>query len=270
MKIRKLGDKKPKIVLIQGSPRKERSCSNQTSKSEKLMNYVLQKWSPFIDFEIVDLSVGKVTVQPCKGCISTSNGLHCHWKCSCYIKGDYNNPDLMYEADVYDKLERCDAFLVISPVHWYAVSTQVKAMFDRLVCANLTITKEEAVEIFGKGNIKNSDLTGQAELSGKYKGLLKNHLAGKYAAFYVHGDDGANDYNGNPPETGDKDWNPINNVMPLVYQCRYSEINCPDDLIESFFINKGKEYYKANLEMDSNSEFFTRMDSLVERLLNYL
>jgi hypothetical protein len=57
MTIRKLGGKKPKILLIQGSPRKEKSCSNQTSKSEKVCEYLLDKWSPFVDFEYVNLSI---------------------------------------------------------------------------------------------------------------------------------------------------------------------------------------------------------------------
>jgi len=143
-------------------------------------------------------------------------------------------------------------------------------MFDRLVCANQTITKEQALEIFGKGNIKNSELTGKAEIYGQYKHLLKNHLEGKWAAFYVHGDNGANDYNGNPPDIGDRVWDVKNSVMPLVYQCRYSGINCPDDLVEAFYINQGKPYYQANLDMPAESEFFIKMDNLVEKLLNYL
>ena len=259
----------PRIVIFNGSPRKLRSCSNQTSKSSKLVDYVVEKYSKDAIFDVIDLSVGKVNIQPCKGCVSTANGMHCHWKCSCYSKDDPENPDLMYEASVYDKLEACDAFIVVSPVHWYSVSTQVKAMFDRLVCANLTITQQEAVEIFGE-NAKNAKITGNEELSGQYKSLLKNHLAGKWAAFYVHGDDGASDYDGNPPMTGDENWDPKNNVMPLVYQCRYSEINCPDDLIEAFYINKGKPYYQANLDMPEESEFFMKMDRLVKRLVTYL
>jgi multimeric flavodoxin WrbA len=270
MIIRKISDRKPKVLIFNGSPRRVNSCANQVSKTQKLLQYTIEKYLPFIDFTVVDLSVGKVNIQPCKGCVSTSGGMHCHWKCSCFSKGSKKSPDLMYEADIYQKLEECDAFIVISPIHWYSVSTQVKAMFDRLVCANLTITKEEAIQIFGEGNIKNSELTGRAELSEKYKHLLKNHLEGKWAAFYVHGDDGANDYNGNKPETGDINWDVRNCVMPLVYQCRYSGINCPDDLVEAFYINKGKPYYQSNLDMYSEGEFFKRMDGLVDRLLNYL
>jgi len=270
MIIKKFTDKSPKLLIFQGSPRKENSCANQISKSEKICNHIYDNWSSTFDIEIINLSVGKIKIQPCKGCISTSGGMHCHWFCSCYSKGSTKNPDLMYEADIYKKLEDCDAFLVVTPIHWYSVTSQVKSMFDRLVCANQTITKEEANSLFGKGNIKNSEVTGQAELSGQYKFMVKNHLSGKWAAFYAHGDDGGNDYNGNQPETGDKMWDVKNSIMPLVYQCRYSEINCPDDLVEAFYINKGKEYYESNLEMDNNPEFFERADKLLAKISTYL
>jgi multimeric flavodoxin WrbA len=268
MIIRKSGGFKPNVVLFQGSPRSENSCSDQKSKSEKVCEYLLDKWSPFVNFEYVNLSVGPVKIQPCKGCVSTSNGMHCHWFCSCYKKGSDKAPDLMYEADIYDKLQNCNAFLVVSPIHWYSVSTQVKAMFDRLVCANQTLTKEQAIEIFGDGNIKTADLTGQAELDGTYKNLLKNHLEGKFASFFVHGDDGANDYDGNQPHTGDLSWDVRNSVMPLVYQCRYSGINCPDDLVEAFYINKGLDYFEANLQ--KNEELYNKADQLMEKLLDHL
>jgi multimeric flavodoxin WrbA len=270
MQIRKFTDRKPHILIFQGSPRRLNSCANQIPKSQIVAEYILEKWLPFADFEFIDLSVGKVNVQPCKGCISTANGMMCHWNCTCYSKDNIEKPDLMYEADIYQKLEQCDGFLVITPIHWYSVSTQVKAMFDRLVCANQTITKDQAEEIFGKGNIKKSELVGNVELSAQYKHLLKNHLEGKWAAFYAHGDDGANDYDGNQPETGDKFWDVKNAVLPLVYQCRYSGINCPDDLVESFYINKGKDYYQANIDMPKTFEFFQKADVLIEKLIDYI
>jgi multimeric flavodoxin WrbA len=256
---------KPKLLVFQGSPRKLKSCANQTPKSKKLIEYIFEYWSEIYEIEVIDLSIGDVTISPCKGCVSTSGGFHCHWKCTCYGK-DMEKKDLMYEAEIYDKLEACDAFLVVAPVNWYSVPTQVKAMFDRLVCANLTITKDQAIEILGEGNIKNSELTGELELSGEYKGLLKNHLAGKTAAFYIHGDDGADDYSGKSLDVGDSEWSPRHSIMPLVYQCRYSGIDCPDELVEAFYINKGIPYYEANLEMPYEGEFFQRMDSLLNRL----
>lgn len=260
---------KPKIVIFQGSPRSGDSCSGMDSKSSKIVKYAVENWSDFFDFQVVDLAVGDVTIRPCKGCISTSNGFHCHWKCTCYGKG-METPDLIYEKGVYDLLEECDAFLVVSPVNWYSVSTEVKALFDRLVCANLTLTKEEAEKIMGKGNIKNAQITGEAEISGEFKGLLKNHLKGKVASFYIHGDAGANDYPQGQPWTGEGDWDPRQAVLPIVYQCRYSEIDSPDELIEAFNINKGIPYYAANLLFGYEAEFFNRMDSLLQRLANHL
>lgn len=268
MIIRKFNQNKPKVVIFQGSPRKEDSCANQKSKSERLCEYLIDKWSPFIEFIPVDLGIGDVTIQPCKGCVSTSGGMHCHWFCSCYSKDSETKPDLMYEADIYQKLEDSDGFIVVTPIHWYSVSSQVKAMFDRLVCANLTITKDEAVEIFGKGNTKDSKLTGRAELSQKYKHLMRNHLEGKWAAFIAHGDNGANDYDGDSPEIGDEFWSVRNNVMPLVYQCRFSGIHCPDDLVGAIYMNEGKPYYRANLE--PMEELIKMSDEIVERMLDYV
>lgn len=193
-------------------------------------------------------------------------GIKIH-NCSCFGK-DMEVPDLMYEEDVYTRLEECDGFMIVSPIHWYAVSTQVKAMFDRLVCCNLTITKDQALQIFGKGNIKNSEMTGRAELSGKYKHLLKNHLEGKWAAFFVHGDDGANDYGGGGPNIGDRGWDVKNCVLPLVYQCRFSGINCPDELVEAIYVNKGIPYHEANLR--ENGELYVAIDGLMERMVNFM
>ncbi|NBO22432.1 flavodoxin family protein [bacterium] len=268
MIIRKISDKKPNILIFQGSPRKVDSCANQESKTEKLVDFIVNEWAPFANIEVIDLSVGETIIQPCKGCMSTSNGFHCHWKCDCYTPNSKKKPDLMHDQKIYDKLELCDAFLVVSPIHWYSVSTQVKAMFDRLVCANQTITREEAISIMGKGNTKNSKVTGRTELSGKYKDMLKNHLKGKTAAFFVHGDNGANDYDGNQPDTGDQIWDVKNSVMPLVYQCRYSEIYCPDELVEAVYVNEGLPYYKANII--SNDILIDKINDLFERILIHL
>jgi hypothetical protein len=94
MQIRKFTDRKPHILIFQGSPRRLNSCANQIPKSQIVAEYILEKWLPFADFEFIDLSVGKVNVQPCKGCISTANGMMCNWHCSCYSKDNIEKPDL--------------------------------------------------------------------------------------------------------------------------------------------------------------------------------
>lgn len=280
MQIRKLTDKKQSVLLIQGSPRDKDTCPNMESKTHKIVEHMSSKWSTFIDFKIVDLSVNlnkKPNIQPCKGCISTAGGYHCSWPCSCYFKGDKKKPDLMYELDVYNLLKECDAFIVVSPIHWYSLSSQVKAMFDRLVCASQTLAVEDAIKIMGKGNIKNSDITGKFAKSGKYDNMLRNHLEGKIAGFYAHGDNGGDDYEGKELPDSYSDVfddgfskNPKNVVMPFVMQLKYSGVYVPDELIQAFYINEGLNYYVANKKFDREKEFFNKADTLIENLLENL
>ena len=59
MIIRKLGDKKPNVVLFQGSPRDKETCSGMDSKTEVVVNYLVEQWFPFINFKVIDLSVNQ-------------------------------------------------------------------------------------------------------------------------------------------------------------------------------------------------------------------
>jgi multimeric flavodoxin WrbA len=280
MKIRKLGDKKLKVLLFQGSPRDKDTCPNMNSKTHNLVNYIIDKWSPFIDFKVIDLAVNqnkRPIIQPCKGCVSTAGGFHCHWECSCYFKGNKKEPDLLKELDIYTHLENSDAFIILAPIHWYSLPTQVKALFDRLVCANLTLTTGDAKKLMGDGNIKNSEITGEYSKSGKYDGMLRNHLEGKVCGFYVHGDDGANDYSDGefPHSYSDVisdpfSLDPKSTIMPFIMQMKYSGIYVPDGLIQAFYVNKGLDYYSANVDMNREMEFFQRADTLIENLLDFL
>lgn len=280
MKIRKLTDKKPKIVIFQGSPRDEDSCPGMSSKSRMIVDYIIENWSPFVDFDEIDLSVNlekNPIIQPCKGCVSTAGGFHCHWKCDCYAKGSRKNKDLLKELNVYDLLEKCDAFIIISPIHWHALSSQVKLLFDRLVCANLTLTVDNAKKLMGEGNTKDPKVTGKYSKSGKYDDMLQNHLEGKYCAFYAHGDDGSNEYlNRDYPDSysdviSDGFSNDVKStIMPYVMQMKYSGVYVPDDIIQAFYINKDIDYYSANLKSKYEGEFFERADSLMENLLAHI
>lgn len=279
MKIRKLGDKKWKVLIFQGSPRDPDTCPGMESKTHKVLNYITDKWSSFIEFKIIDLSVNrskKPNIQPCKGCVSTAGGYHCHFPCSCFGKG-MKDPDLLSELDVYTKLQECDAFLIFSPIHWHSLTSQVKTLFDRLVCINQTLSIDDAKKLMGPENIKNSSITGKFSKSGKHDNLLRNHLEGKVAGFYAHGDDGADDYEGKElPESYSDVFddgfsnNPKSVVMPFVMQLKYSGVFVPDQLIESFYTNKGVDYYVANQTLNKNREFFDRADNLLENLLDYL
>ena len=279
MIIRKLGDKKPNVVLFQGSPRDKETCSGMDSKTELVVNYLVEEWSHFINFKLIDLSVNqhkRPIIQPCKGCVSTAGGYHCHFPCSCYNKGDKKMPDLLQELDVYKLLQESDAFIIVSPIHWHSLTSQIKLLFDRLVCINLTMDVWDAINVIGREGIKDPKVTGNLSKAKKYDSLLRNHLEGKVAGFFVHGDNGADDYSTRelPPSYDVLDDgfqnNPKNVVMPFVNQLKYSGVYVPDELIQTFYINKGVDYYTANLTVLKNRELFERADQLMDNLLNYL
>ncbi len=279
MIIRKLGDKKPTVVLFQGSPRDKETCSGMDSKTDTVVEYMVENWSPFINFKVINLSVNqhkRPIIQPCKGCISTAGGYHCHFPCSCYNKGDQKMPDLLHELDVYKLLQESDAFIIVSPIHWHSLTTQIKSLFDRLVCINLTMDVWDAINVIGREGIKDPKVTGKLAKTKKYNSLLRNHLEGKVAGFYVHGDNGADDYNDRelPPSYDVMDDgfqnNPKNVVMPFINQLKYSGVYVPDELVQAFYVNKGVDYYKANISMMREREFFERADTLMDNLLNYL
>ena len=253
---------KKRIVVIQGSPRTRKSCSGGDSKTGTLVKKIISLLDENIKIDLLDLCVrdDEPKVQPCKGCISTSNGYQCHFPCSCHSKDDKKVPDYMHDKDVYKKMEKADGFIVFSPANWYAVTTQVKAFFDRLVCINLTLTVEEAKK-YMNGDIKNPDITRKLEKSGQYSGLLKNHYEGKVAAFFIHGNNGANDYaNKKLPLSLENYYDEEKNfsikecVMPIVHQCRYSGIFVPDNLIQCHYIGENNSYAEGNDEFHKNQE----------------
>ena len=136
MKVKKLEEyHKKRIMIIVGSARSKDNCPGEDSKTIKIVNEAIKKLSDDIEIDLVDLSIqsNKPIIQPCKGCISTAGGAHCHWYCDCYFKGNKDQPDFMSDFDIYQRLQKCDAFIVFSPINWWSVSSQVKAFFDRLV-----------------------------------------------------------------------------------------------------------------------------------------
>ena len=271
-----------KVLIFQGSPRSAENCPDQWSKSSVMVQDIVRQLTDAgLDAEPIDLAITNAEtdiVRPCKACVSTSK-YQCQWNdgidgaygCTCYGPGsvDEHLPDVMHDKDIYRKLQEAAAFVVVTPVNWYGPSTTVKAMFDRLVCANLTLTKSDALRVLGEGNLKNAEVTRPAEKQGVADDLLKNHLEGTIGCFIVHGDGGADDYiRSAPPSTynaADDPEDPRLFVMPLVWQCRYSGIDVPEELVVGAVLNKGHSYAEAN-DM-SIPEFYTpAVDVLIERL----
>jgi multimeric flavodoxin WrbA len=258
-----------RIVAFQGSPRTKDSCSGGDSTTSFLLNKAIKSISKEVKIDLIDLKVmdTEPQVRPCKGCIGTSNGFHCHYPCDCYDKNDGTN-DLMHEQNVYSRLEKADGFVVFTPVHWSAPSSQVKALFDRLVCVNLTLSRDDAKKLYGK-DVKDPQKTIEAEQSGKYRDLLKNHYEGKVGAFFIHGDDGADDYVGRKIPLSlvqDGYINPRQAIMPIVMQCRYSGIFVPDNCIEGVVFGYKEKYSQNNIDV-RKSELIDKASNLITNLI---
>lgn len=273
---------KKKVVLVVGSARSPNCCPDEKSKTHRIADRIRKEFSDRVLFEVVDLSVkcDGITVQPCKGCVSTSS-FHCHWACDCY--GKKSDPkDLMHQQDVYRKLEECDGFFVLTPINWSSCTSVVKSFFDRLVCANLTITAEEAEELMD-GDVKDSKKSRELEKSGKYSAMLKNHLEGKRAGFFAHGNEGGADYlqlavdkrKTLPimPESlldyeernGKEDVSKL--LDPLVRQCVYSGIHVDDCCVRVVTYGLGVSYSDGN---DAFKEHEDLYGSAAATFLNFV
>jgi multimeric flavodoxin WrbA len=116
-------------------------------------------------------------IHPCKACFSTAAPL-CHWPCSCYPNYSLGQThDWMNE--IYPKWVAAHGIMIVTPVNWYQVTSPLKSMMDRLVCAdggNPDPTRTQG---------KDAALAKRLELEGWD---YPRHLAGRQFALVVHGD----------------------------------------------------------------------------------
>jgi multimeric flavodoxin WrbA len=172
----------PRILLINASARSEHTCPGEMSKSYRLADIAMAVFrAAAADVDMLDLSrlaseYGR-RIHPCKACFSTSPAL-CHWPCSCYPNYSLGQThDAM--NDVYPMWIAAHGIMIVTPVNWYQVSSPLKLMMDRLVCADggnpdptLTHGKDAAVA-------KRIELGGWD---------YPRHLAGRLFAVVAHGD----------------------------------------------------------------------------------
>ena len=172
----------PRILIINGSSRSEHTCPGEMSKTwrmVKLAEPVFIEMGFAVD--ILDLSrlaseFGK-NIHPCKSCVGTAMPL-CHWPCSCYPNyslrqtGDWMN-------EIYPLWVAAHGILILTPVNWYQVPTGLKAMIDRMVCAD-------------GGNPDPTSTHGKKATEAKAMELkgwsYPRHLAGRHFGVVVHGD----------------------------------------------------------------------------------
>jgi multimeric flavodoxin WrbA len=131
--------------------------------------------------EILDLSrvaseYGR-NIHPCKACFSTAAAL-CHWPCSCYPNYSLGQThDWM--NDIYPMWVAAHGIMIVTPVNWYQVSSPLKLMMDRLVCADGG--NPDPTRTHGK----DAKAAKEIELAGWD---YPRHLADRLFSVIVHGD----------------------------------------------------------------------------------
>lgn len=243
-----------RVLIISGSDRRQYNCPGVDSKSRMLMlrmaENLLQEWE--IDYEDLGNVYARARIQSCNACVSTSMAL-CVWPCNCYQKDDSKEPDLMWDMDLYARLDMADAWAFIAPINWYGPTSNLKLMFDRLVCMNGGNPDEKLIDH------KDPEKATALEHSDEWNALSINHLEGRTAAFFIYGDDGGDemDTKGTPKILRHKNYfnpdeEPFENdrdaYLPIVWQCRYGGIEVPDELWRYELFGKNKKYSEAQSE----------------------
>jgi multimeric flavodoxin WrbA len=171
----------PRILLINGSSRTEHTCPGEMSKSWRLVELARETIEGEVAVDVLDLSrttseYGRM-ILPCKSCASTSMPL-CHWPCSCYPNYSLGQVhDWMNE--IYPLWVAASGIMIVCPVNWYQAPGPLKAMMDRLVCADGG--NPDPTSTHGK----HADEAKALELAGW---PYPRHLAGRLFSVVVHGD----------------------------------------------------------------------------------
>lgn len=272
-----LSERPFRVLIISGSNRRQFNCPGVDSKSRMLMlrmaENLPQEWE--IDYEDLGNVYGRPHIQSCNACVSTSMAL-CVWPCNCYQKEDSFEPDLMWDLDLYARLDLADAWAIIGPVNWYAPSSNLKLMFDRLVCMNGGNPREDLIDH------KNPELAMKLEVSPEWKELSINHLEGRTAGFFCYGDGGADEMDdaGRPKllrhkEYFDPEKEPFEDMRqsyaPLVWHCRYSGVEVPEDLWQYAESGCGRPYSRNQAEdMVAEDEVMRAFDEWTNRFAEFV
>ncbi len=264
-----------RVLVLSGSGRREYNCPGVDSKSRALMLRMADRLPPEweIDYEDLGNVYGRSRIQGCNACVSTSMAL-CVWPCNCYEKNNSKEPDLMWDLDLYARLDLADAWAVIGPANWYGPTSNLKLMFDRLVCMDGGNPREDLIEH------KNPELAMKLEHSPEWEKLSQRHLEGRTAAFFCYGDGGGDelDSDGRPrklrhPEWFDPSGEPGDDrdlYAPLVWQCRYSGIEVPDALWAYQLFGHGKKYSDNQAENMDRENVYDPFDAWTDRFIQHV
>jgi multimeric flavodoxin WrbA len=172
----------PRILIVNSSSRSEHTCPGEMSKTYRLAEISRDAiTAEGIIADILDLSrlaseYGR-NIYPCKACFSTAAAL-CHWPCSCYPNHSLGQTQ-DWMNDIYPLWVAAHGIMIIGPVNWYQVSSPLKLMMDRLVCADGG--NPDPTRTHGKDAEKAKAI----ELAGWD---YPRHLAGRMFSVVIHGD----------------------------------------------------------------------------------
>jgi multimeric flavodoxin WrbA len=171
-----------RVLLVCGSDRNDGSCPGEMSKTFRLMRIAretLERENLEVDELDLSLLISDYDrhIHPCKACVSTAMPL-CHWPCSCYPNHSLGQ-DNDWMNEIYEKWAAAHGVILLTPVYWYQVSSSLKLMIDRLVCADGG--NPDPTRTAGK----NAEKAKAIELAGWD---YPKHLAGRAYGLVVHGD----------------------------------------------------------------------------------
>lgn len=240
-------DETPRILVINGSIRSEHTCPGEMSKTWRLVKLAEPVFVEMgFAVDILDLSrlaseFGK-TIHPCKTCVGTAMPL-CHWPCSCYPNyslgqtGDWMN-------EIYPLWVAAHGILIVAPVNWYHVPAGLKAMMDRMVCADGGNPDPTATHGKNAAEAKALELKGWS---------YPRHLAGRHFGVVVHGDAvGAEGV-----RRALSDWL---TDMQLISAGRYAELDG--------YVGYREPYATSHRDLDEDSEFQQEVQNAARALGN--
>jgi multimeric flavodoxin WrbA len=172
-----------RVLIINGSSRSEHTCPGELSKSYRLAKIASDEFVATPNFQIDFLELDRLTseygrnIHPCKACFSTAPAL-CHWPCSCYPNYSLGQTQ-DWMNDIYPLWVAAHGVMIVTPVNWYQVSSPIKLMMDRLVCADGG--NPDPTLTHGKDAKRAKEI----ELDGWD---YPRHLAGRVFSVIVHGD----------------------------------------------------------------------------------
>ena len=101
-----------KVLILNGSPRKGNTVT--------AVNALKTGMDAAEKFEIKEIVANDVEVSPCIACLA------CNCDSRCVFEDDTN--------DIMDAIEEADAVIFATPVYWWGVTAQLKAVIDKFYC----------------------------------------------------------------------------------------------------------------------------------------